>query len=186
MLNVAVPSGVKAPLQPGSHLWLKLVLSGATLALLPAGCAKEVTRVRLEFKVENEAFRPEYIDVVWWSGKAMRNARVPNSGPFLTPGPNLGSALISLSDSQPVERRFVARGMRGGVRVSGASSVVQWRPNRESSVNMVLGCYDDPEMTDPVPGCPGGGTAPDGGAPDSAGDTSGDAGDGGADLGPRG
>jgi hypothetical protein len=172
MLNVGVPSGVNTPPQSGSRRWLRNVVGIAAVSFITCpfallgGCGKDVTRVRLEFRVENEQFRPDYIDVWWQTGNAKRTARVPTVGSFTSMGPNLGSALISLNDGQPIERRFVARGMRGDVRVSGSVAEVPWNSGRESSVNMTLGCYDDPQFPEPVPGCGPG--APDAGAPDAA------------------
>jgi hypothetical protein len=179
MFNVDVPAGVNVTAT--SRRWFSpLLRAGAAASFLLLGaCSGDATRVRLEFRVDNEAFRPEYIVVWWQTGEAERESRVPNAGVLSPQGNVLGSALISLSDKQPVQRRFIARGFRGSneMRVSGAVAQVQWSSGRESSVIMTLGCYDDPEpkYAAPLPGCPSTGT-PDAGAPDAAPDAAGDTG----------
>jgi hypothetical protein len=184
MLNVDVPIGVDAWLKKDAHrrarrgsLGMVVGLAAATLSL--GSCGKDVTRVRLEFRVDNDSFRPDYVNVWWQTGTAERVSRVPSEGSF-PPGIGnvLGTALISLDESHPVDRRFVARGMRAGARVSGAVVTVPWSGGRESSINLTLGCYLDPAFPDQVPGCPEGsgdaGTPDAGGSNDAGADGSGD------------
>jgi hypothetical protein len=132
----------------------------ATLGLLAAsgGCSDTSTRVRLVFTVQEAAFRPDHIDVIWGVvGGEQRSARIPADGPLpATDGNNLGEVLIILDDQEMQTRRFIARGTRGDQRVSGAVANVTWNGGQETIVPMELGCYDDPGIPMPLPGCPTG------------------------------
>jgi hypothetical protein len=122
---------------------------------LGGACSDDSTRVRLLFTVEDPMFRPDSVDVIWGVvGGEQRTARIPASG-SLPPadGNNVGSVLIILDDDQPQARRFIARGKRGDDRVSGQVAMVLWNPGNETVVAMKLGCYDDPGIAEPVPGC---------------------------------
>jgi hypothetical protein len=149
------------------------------LALLLLAACGGPTQVRLVLRVEDERFRPEYVDVVWGvPDKSQRHARIPAEG-FLAPsGPEIATVLITLSDSQTQARRFVARGFRGDdQRISGASGVLPWKSGAESTLTLTLvDCYDDPSEPR-LPGCPttttDGGVEGDGGSatPDMGRDT---------------
>ncbi|HEY0715452.1 MAG TPA: hypothetical protein VGF45_22415 [Polyangia bacterium] len=129
-----------------------------TAATLTSGCGDDSSRVLLVFSVQEAAFRPDNIEIIWGVvGGDQRTARVPATG-SLPPmdGDNLGEVLIILDDSQPEPRRFIARGKRGDERVSGHVATVTWTAGRETMVPMRLGCYDDPGIPEPVPACRGG------------------------------
>lgn len=151
---------------------------GALFALLLAAgaCSDDSTRVRLLFTVDEPAFRPDSIDLIWGVvGGDQRTARIPASG-SLPPmdGNNVGSVLIILSEDQQQPRRFIARGKRDDERVSGQVAMVLWNPGNETVVSMKLGCYDDPGIPEPVAGCragnsngTGAGVSDGGAGPDS-------------------
>jgi hypothetical protein len=146
------------------------------LASLTSACRQDVTRVRLEFRADGDTFRPDYVSVFWQTGGKRRQARVPANGSFAPKGDLLGTALISLDENDTGERRFVARGYRGEeVRVSGAVATVPFSRGRESSVNMSLGCYDDPDPDlATLPACGGSPPRPDGGGDGGTSDSAGD------------
>ena len=85
----------------------------------------------LEFRAENDQFRPEAVRFTWMrAGAELVNARLPQDGVFTSTGPVLGSIFIE-TDGPLVEPRLLAvKGMRGdteaftGQLVSGAVAVV--------------------------------------------------------------
>jgi hypothetical protein len=147
------------------------------------GCSGP-TRVRLVLRIEDERFRPDHVDVQWGAPDGpQRTARIPATGSLPPSGPEIGSALITLDDGKPGMRRFVVRGFRpDGARISGASTLLGWKGQSESTVTLTLvDCYDDP-ANPPLPGCPSGGGPGDGGAgplPDAGTDAPSDARDAG-------
>ena len=125
--------------------------------------------MRLILRVEDERFRPEFVEVVWGvPDGAQRKARVPSQGVLAPSGPEIGTVLITLSDGQMQSRRFVARGYRGdGQRISGASGLLPWKGGAESTLTLTLvDCYDDPSEAK-LPGCTT--TPTDGGVPGDGG-----------------
>jgi hypothetical protein len=149
------------------------------IALLFLAACGGPTQVRLILRVEDDRFRPEFVDVIWGvPDGAQRRARVPAQGSLAPSGPEIGTVLITLSDSHMQSRRFVARGFRGdGQRISGASGTLPWKSGAESTLTLTLvDCYDDPSEPR-LPGCPSstsdGGVEGDGGSatPDLGRDT---------------
>jgi hypothetical protein len=169
LLNGLVFPAARAPSRgSASRLW------GLALLLL-AACGGP-TQVRLVLRVEDERFRPEYVWVAWGvPDKDVRKARIPAAGVLAASGPEIGTVLITLSDSQTQARRFVARGYRGDdQRISGASGILPWKGGAESTLTLTLvDCYDDPSETK-LPGCPT--TTTDGGVEGDGGSTTPDMG----------
>jgi hypothetical protein len=172
LLNGSVfPAARAQSRSSGCRLW-------GFVFLLLAACGGP-TQVRLVLRVEDDRFRPDYVDVVWGVPDGpQRRARIPGQGNLPASGPEIGTVLITLADSQMQARRFVARGFRGeGMRVSGASGLLPWKGGAESTLTLTLvDCYDDPSEPR-LPGCPAtttdGGVEGDGGSatPDGGRDT---------------
>jgi hypothetical protein len=160
----------------------RIPLVGSLFALLLTGgaCGDDSTRVRLLFTVDEPAFRPDSIDLIWGVvGGDQRTARIPASGSLPMDG-DVGSVLIILDEAQQQPRRFIARGKRGDERVSGQVATVPWNSGNETAVTMKLGCYDDPGIPEAVAGCragngngSGAGSSDGGAGPDSQASASG-------------
>ena len=192
LLNGPVFRGTPAQsCRTGGRLWslaLAFVLANglafgpALLAAVGLVACGGPTRVRLVLRVEDERFRPDYVEVVWGPPDGpQRSARIPATGSLPAAGAEIGTVLITLSDTKPGARRFVARGFRGErERVSGASNLLGWQGEAESTLTLTLvDCYDDPGLPK-LPGCP---TTEDGGVSDGGvSDAASDAGSGDAPV----
>ena len=107
------------------------VLVAVAFAAL-AGCQeKQSPGVFLEFRAENDQFRPEAVRFTWMrAGAELVNARLPQDGVFTSTGPVLGSIFIETDGPLGEPRLLAVKGMRGdteaftGQLVSGAVAVV--------------------------------------------------------------
>src|SRR5215207_7881404 len=113
------------------------LVASALLAVASAGClagcgdSAQPPGVYLEFRVDQDRYRPEAIRFTWMrAGAELITSRLPETGVFSGSDPLLGTIFIR-TDGPLAEPRLVAvRGLRGdsatfaGDLVSGAAAVV--------------------------------------------------------------
>jgi hypothetical protein len=94
----------------------------AALALLPAvACQEDLPGIRVEFKVDNDKYRPDYVRFSWLRpGRLPVDERLPEAGDFPPSSePVIGSLFVQTVGPLREARALVATGMRGDKVVSG-------------------------------------------------------------------
>jgi hypothetical protein len=150
----------------------RLVCAILALAALPLhACARpEKTGLAIEVWVEDEAFRPDFVNAVWMDGAGHATSfRLPAAGEVSRTEKRIATLVVQIDEAIAGPRIVVARGLRGGDVVSEAAARVE--PGAASTpVRLTLGPRladgdgdDLPDLVDPCPSAPGpcGGTEPD-------------------------
>jgi Concanavalin A-like lectin/glucanases superfamily len=113
-----------------------------SIALASPSCAARSPDITIEFRVDQEMYRPGYLLLTWLAPEDRDHVgvRFPGGGELTANGPSLGSFVIHMDGAPAGERSIVVWGMRGMTQVSGASSRLLWVPGSPQDIVLTLGC----------------------------------------------